>query len=136
MADTTASSVMTTPFVSIDPDDPVTDAAKTMQDAVIGSLVVVDDENRPEGILTRSDFVDLVAEGTPLLGSEVPPTRSVMTTDIVTVTPDTPLSDVAATMRDHGIHHVPVVTEGNRVVGVVTTTDLADATTAGIGRSE
>ncbi len=127
MRDQTASAVMTSPFVTVNPEDPITDAAKTMRDATIGSVVVVDDDNRPEGILTRSDFVDFVADEANLAADETPLTGEVMATDIVSVSPDTPLSEVTAVMEDHAIHHLPVVSGSGMVVGVVTTTDLANA---------
>ncbi|PSQ33554.1 hypothetical protein BRD09_00370 [Halobacteriales archaeon SW_10_68_16] len=127
MSDQTASSAMTSPFVTVNPDDPITDAAKTMRDATIGSVMVVDDDHQPQGILTRSDFVDFVADEENLAADEVPPTRAVMTTDIVTVSPDTPLSEVADVMGEHAIHHLPVVSGSGQVVGIVTTTDLANA---------
>jgi CBS domain-containing protein len=135
MDEETVSSVMTSPFVSINPDDPITDAAKTMRDAAIGSLIVVDGENRPEGILTRSDFVNFVAEASNLSG-EVPPARSLMATDIVSVTPDTPLEEATELMKDHAVHHLPVVSESGQVVGVVTTSDLAETSREGFGRPE
>lgn len=47
----------------------------------------------------------------------------VMTRDVVTVEPSTPVMACAATMRLHGIAALPVVT-GERVVGMVTDTDL------------
>jgi len=127
MSDQTASSVMTSPFVSINPDDPITDAAKTMRDATIGSVMVVDSNNTPEGILTRSDFVDFAADEENLAADDVPLTREIMTTDIVTVSPDTSLSDVAEVMSEHEIHHLPVVSGSGKVVGIVTTTDLANS---------
>ncbi|MFB6232989.1 MAG: CBS domain-containing protein [Haloarculaceae archaeon] len=130
MTEETVSSVMTAPFVSINPGDPITNAAKTMRDATIGSLLVVDDDNRPRGILTRSDFVDFVADEANLSG-EVPPAESLMTTDIVSVTPETSLGEATELMREQAIHHIPVVTEDDRVVGVVTTSDLADASVEG-----
>jgi len=127
MSDQTASSVMTSPFVTVNPADPITDAAKTMRDATIGSVMVVDDANRPEGILTRSDFVDFVADEANLAADEIPPTAEVMATDVVSVSPDTPLPEVAEVMQEHAIHHLPVVSGSGQVVGIVTTTDLANA---------
>jgi len=128
----TVSEIMTSTFVSVDPDDPITDAAKTMRDASIGSVMVVDERNQPQGILTRSDFVAFVAdEG--FAGSDVPATRSLMSTEIVTVRPDASLAEATAAMKEHRIHHLPVVTGAGQVVGVVTTSDLADTARDGFG---
>ncbi len=127
MTATTADELMTATVVTIHPENPVTDAARAMLDANIGSLVIVDDENRPAGILTRTDFVRLASDGESLTGDDVPTIRSVMETELVTITPDTSLEELSRLMDDHAIHHLPVVGETGQVVGIVTTTDLAAA---------
>lgn len=127
MTTTNASDLMTGTVVTIHPDDPVTDAARAMLDANIGSLVIADDENRPVGILTRTDFVRLASDGERLTGADVPTVRSVMETDLVTITPETPLEEVSRLLDDNDIHHLPVVDGNEQVVGIVTTTDLASA---------
>jgi CBS domain-containing protein len=63
-------------------------------------------------------------------------TRDVMSSPVVTVAPDAYLKDVAATLVEHGINAVPVVEEGDRLVGIVTEADLLTleaAFTAGAG---
>jgi CBS domain-containing protein len=51
-------------------------------------------------------------------------TRDIMTSPVVTVTPDTSLKDAAAALVEHGINAVPVVDEGRRLVGIVSEADL------------
>ena len=51
-------------------------------------------------------------------------TRDVMSSPVVTVAPDVHLKDVAATLVERGINAVPVVEEGDRLVGIVTEADL------------
>lgn len=77
MTDTPIRRIMTSPVVTIRPDASLTDAARTMQDAEIGSVIVVDDDNSPEGILTRTDFVELAAAEESAADTDV---RSVMET--------------------------------------------------------
>ncbi len=48
----------------------------------------------------------------------------IMTSDVVTVQPETPLKVVAQTLIDHRISGVPVVTSGGDVVGVISESDL------------
>lgn len=50
----------------------------------------------------------------------------VMTRELVTVTPDTPVAEVAHAMRNQRIHRV-LVLEGRELVGVVTSFDLLRA---------
>lgn len=49
--------------------------------------------------------------------------KEIMTKDVITVSPDTPVKDIAEIMLKNGIGGIPVV-EGDRVVGIVTEEDL------------
>jgi CBS domain-containing protein len=50
--------------------------------------------------------------------------REIMTTPVITVSPDTPFGNIVAIMLQHGISGLPVVDEGGRLVGIVTEADL------------
>jgi CBS domain-containing protein len=114
--------VMSTDLQTVGPDTLVEDAAQLMLEEGVGSVLVVDESNGVEGILTTTDFVSIVARSQPKAETTV--TRY-MTEDVVTTTVGTPIRDVADTMVDAGFHHMPVVDEEEGVVGMVTTTDLA-----------
>ncbi|GAB7095304.1 hypothetical protein JCM30237_24570 [Halolamina litorea] len=119
--------VMSRPVETIEPTASLRDAAAAMIRHDVGALVVVDDNDRLEGILTATDFVLLAVEG------ELPPDEPVATpmrTDVITVERDAPASEAVDAMLDHLIHHVPVV-ENETVVGMVSTFDF----TARLGRS-
>ena len=113
--------VMSSTVYTVSRDTTVQVSAKTMHDNGIGSLVVVDESGQLAGILTSTDFVRIAAEGG--CPSETP-VEEFMSTDVVTTTVNTTIRDVADTMVEHGFHHVPVVDDGEGVVGMVTTTDL------------
>lgn len=49
--------------------------------------------------------------------------KEIMTKDVITVSPDTPVKDIAEIMLKNGIGGIPVV-EGDKVVGIVTEEDL------------
>jgi CBS domain-containing protein len=51
-------------------------------------------------------------------------TRDVMSSPVVTVPPDAPLKAVAATLVEHRINAVPVVDDGDRLIGIVSEADL------------
>jgi CBS domain-containing protein len=48
----------------------------------------------------------------------------VMSSPVVTVQPDTQVKNVAATLVEHGINAVPVVDDGDRLIGIVSEADL------------
>ncbi|MGM0371788.1 MAG: CBS domain-containing protein [Halobacteriota archaeon] len=112
--------LMSSPVQSVTRDTPVQEAAQTMIDADIGSLVVLDEDGSLDGILTSTDFVRAAADG----GSTADAVVGEYCTDAVTTTDanDT-IRDVADIMIEHGFHHVPV-TEDQEAVGMITTSDM------------
>ena len=50
--------------------------------------------------------------------------REIMSSPVITVSPDTPFGDIVAIMLQHRISGLPVVDEGGRLVGIVTEADL------------
>lgn len=53
--------------------------------------------------------------------------RNWMTSDVITVTPDTSLLKISKIMRDHNVRRVPVVDRDNHVVGIISDRDVRDA---------
>ena len=122
MEDIFVARVMSTSLHTVSPNALVEDAAQKMLDNGIGSVIVVDEENHLEGILTTTDFVEIVAEQKP---KDQTPVSKYMTTDVVTTTAQESIRDVADVMVEHGFHHAPVVDEDEGVIGMITTSDLA-----------
>ncbi|WP_439517821.1 DUF294 nucleotidyltransferase-like domain-containing protein [Hydrogenophaga sp.] len=106
--------------VTCSPETPLRDALARMHELHIGSMLVVDAANVPQGILTRYDVLGRVAL------AQVPlsiPMREVMVQPVFTLTHEHTAQDAALLMSRHGIRHVPVTREG-RVVGMVSERDL------------
>ena len=114
--------VMSRPVETVAPETPLRTAATTMIERDVGALPVVEDGDLV-GLLTATDLVALVGDGTV---HDRVTAGDVGRGDVVTTTPDTPVTDAAATMLDHLIHHLPVTEEGT-VVGIVSSMDLAAA---------
>ncbi|ELZ23584.1 CBS domain containing protein [Halosimplex carlsbadense 2-9-1] len=122
MEDIFVARLMSSDLQAVGPDTLVEDAATQMQDNSVGSLVVVDDDNQLLGILTTTDFVDIVAKSKPKAQTTV---ERYMTTDVVTTDAQTSIVDAADLMIEHGIHHLPVIDDEEGVIGMISTTDLA-----------
>ncbi|WP_049920072.1 CBS domain-containing protein [Halobiforma nitratireducens] len=122
MEDIFVARVMSSSLHTVTPDTLVEDAGQAMLDNEIGSVIVVDKDGGLEGILTTTDFVNIVAQSHPKAETTV---SRYMTTDVVTVSAQDSIRDVADLMIEHGFKHVPVVDETEGVIGIVTTTDLA-----------
>ena len=50
--------------------------------------------------------------------------KDIMTTNVITVTPETKLKEVAKIIKGHRINGLPVLNEAREVVGIITITDL------------
>ncbi|MFD1514957.1 cyclic nucleotide-binding/CBS domain-containing protein [Halomarina rubra] len=120
MDDVFVGSLMSSPVHTVGTDTSLREAGRTMLDQGIGSVVVVDDDDGLEGILTATDFVRVIAESGTDPEANV---TTAMSTDIVTTTASDSIQAVADLIVEHGFHHVPVVDDGT-VIGVITTTDL------------
>jgi CBS-domain-containing membrane protein len=141
----TARDIMTREVITILPEASVEDLAKLLKTHRISGVPVVNPTGVLVGVATQSDLVQRSQDldlppalnildlhlflETPahfqkrlekLLGGRV---LDVMTTDPITVAPDTPVNDIAGLMTDQGVHTLPVVERG-KVVGVVGKLDL------------
>src|SRR5947199_3823350 len=137
--------VVTLKVISIGADEPVLKAARLMLQNRISGLPVLDKEGQLVGIVTEGDFLRrgelgtqrqrprwlefllgpgrLAAEYVQASGQKV---AQVMTTEVKSITPETPLEDVVRLMERHRVKRLPVVQEG-KLVGVVSRADLLHA---------
>lgn len=114
---------MTTDIITTHADEAVELVANLMQWKKIRHVPVEDNEHRLIGIVSQSGIVRLVAERTTELGKGPIAVREIMSTDIVSVTPETATLEAIGLMRQHGIGCLPVLKDG-RLVGIVTEHDF------------
>lgn len=109
----------------IEPTASALEAAQRMNEVKIGSLVVLR-EGRLAGIVTERDLLTRVVA----MQRDPATTRveEVMTRDVLTCTPDTPMGEARQLMREHRVRHLPVY-DGDRIVGMVSIGDLNAYTT-------
>ncbi|MCC7014402.1 MAG: CBS domain-containing protein [Planctomycetes bacterium] len=97
-------------------------AAQRMSSRSVGTLLVLDAQRRPIGILTDRDLaLRVVSEG------RVPATTSVedvMTRGLVTLSDTASIDDALALMRAKAVRRLPVVGGDGRVVGLVSMDDI------------
>ena len=111
--------IMKKVVLSIDASMTVIDAAKMMDDASVGAIVVIQ-ENIAVGIITERDIVKrVVAKGKP---SQIN-VKEVMSPNLVVINPNNTILDLAQLMKERQIHRVPVVKD-DRLIGMVTSFDL------------
>ena len=138
--------IMTTDVISVTPQTAITEAARILLDNHINGLPVLDDQGKLVGILCQSDLIAQqkrlpVPTLFTLLDGYIPLTsakqlekevqkiaaytvKQAMSSEPVTVKPDTNLEAVAALMVDNGFHTIPVVDQAGNLVGVVGKEDV------------
>jgi acetoin utilization protein AcuB len=121
---------MSQPPIVISPQTPISDALRLMRERGIRRLPVVDAAGHLVGIVSDKDLLHAepssatslsIWEITYLLARIT--VEHVMTSDVLTVGPNTPLEDAAEIMVDRKIGGLPVV-EGDVVRGVITESDI------------
>jgi len=122
---------MSSPAVTIAPDLPFQDALKLMRDRRFRRLPVVNKKGKLVGIVSERDL--LLASPSPATSLSVweltyllskIQVREIMTKEVITTTPDTPIEDAAHLMVANKIGGLPIVDEQGGVVGVITETDI------------
>jgi CBS domain-containing protein len=117
--------VMTSDVVTIDPSDTVENAARVMTRFGISSLIVQSEEGIL-GIITERDVLTrVVASGRDPQQVTV---GEVMTSALISVSPDTPLLEAGSIMLKNRIKKLPVVDSigQDRVIGILSLTDVAN----------
>ena len=121
---------MTRDPVVIHDDTPMDEAMKIMRDSKVRRLPVLNDKGALVGIVSERDL--LYASPSPATSLSIHELHyliskivvaDVMTTEVITVTEDTPLEEAARIMADNKIGGLPVVSNG-KLVGIITETDL------------
>ncbi len=115
----TVADIMSRPVVTVSPDDKMTEAAATMRERRVGSVVAVEG-TRPLGILTERDLIKFTAAGANTSAATV---AEWMTESPDSVGPDVDVSSAFASLSEHGYRHIPVVDDG-ALVGIVSMRDL------------
>lgn len=135
-----AKDVMTTKVAAVGPETPVNAIAALLLERHISAVPVIDEDRTVLGIVSEGDLMRreetvqrqpwwLAAFGDPeelarqFVKSHGERAKDVMTREVVTVTEETPLVEIADLLEKHGIKRVPVLWEG-RLVGIVSRADL------------
>ena len=120
---------MSQPVVTAQPAETVALAAQHMRERRVGSVVVVDHDDRAIGILTERDMIRLAAAGSDASTAKV---SEWMTADPHTISPEVEARAAFASLAEGGYRHIPVVEDagaaqngqGHKLVGIVSMRDL------------
>lgn len=111
--------------VTVRTDSTVGEVISRLAERRIGALPVTDDGRSIDGIVSERDIVRALAAGTPELTAVA--VRELMTTPVHTCRREAKLPEVMALMTERRIRHVPVVDDGEALVGILSIGDLINA---------
>lgn len=115
----TCGDIMKTNLRTIGEDEPLALAASMMREEAIHHLLVVDASGRLQGILSHRDLVRATSEQLDRVGA-------VMSRDLLVVSPETAAAYAVERMLRGKYRALPVVDDGGRPLGIVTSTDFLD----------
>ncbi|MCF6095031.1 CBS and ACT domain-containing protein [Microaerobacter geothermalis] len=124
---------MTTNPKTVTPDTSLADAYKKMKDFNVRRFPVIDDEKRVVGVITEGDCLKASPSPASTLSKyelnyllDQIKVKDIMNKQVISVSPDILVEEAALVLRREKIGGVPVV-ENDRLVGVITETDIFDA---------
>ena len=141
-----ARDIMTSPVITVEPDTSVKEIAGLLFERRISAVPVLE-KGRLVGLVSEADLLHRQEIGTDhgatsgswwlrLFSADRSPeeyiksharhARNIMTHDVATVTPDTPIAQIATLLETRRIKRVPVMDEGH-LVGIVSRSNLVQA---------
>jgi len=146
--------VMVRDVVTVHPDTDVADAIKLLSEHDVSALPVLDAAANLVGMLSDADLIHRVEIGTEkhrpwwqeavtgastlaadFAKSHGKKVDEIMTTGAISVSEETPLSEIAALFERKRIKRVPVVKDG-KLVGIVSRSNLIQALASVVGRMD
>jgi len=113
------SDLMDRQFLALPPSSNTIEAARQMREQEKELVVIVDDHNNPQGLLTESDIISLVYDGK----IEARGLESFVDKSITTISLKNTTGDAFSLMRFDGYRFLPVIEQGE-IIGVVSETQL------------
>ena len=121
MGASTVSQVMSTKLETVNQSSTAQGAAKRMRDKRVSSLVVIDKEETPIGIVTERDLVRQVCSKD--ISSNNIIIQQIMSSHIVTIDVNASIKEAAEKMIQKKVRHLLIV-DGNRLNGIITPSDF------------
>ena len=136
-----AADIMTKDVVSVHKQTSSKEIAEVMASHSVSGVPVIDDEEHVVGIISENDFLscmgkkeiksfmDIVARCLEGQGCLAVPVRSqkaedMMTSPVITAAEDTPVSDIANLFAEKNINRMPVISQENKLVGIISRADV------------
>ena len=117
----TVKDIMSKSVISVDASMTINEAAKMMEDAKVGSVIVMEN-NSPIGIVTDRDFAVKLAAHAYQIST---PVKQIMSSPLIAIGPDESVWMISDLMYSRKVRKLPVI-DNEQVIGIVTATDLVN----------
>jgi CBS domain-containing protein len=113
------------PVITITGDKTIRDAMKLLHDHKIGSVVIVNTDNDPVGILTERDVFRICYEhGGDFMKMKI---ADRMTTELMIGVPEDEIDYIASVITTRRVRHIPIINEQKELVGLISIGDIVKA---------
>lgn len=119
------------PAIAVTENTPIIDAIRIMGDEETGSVIVVNDQQTPIGLMTQTDVVRRVILGGVSLQNSI---AEVMTVPPAVLQQSATAYDAMLAMAAHGIRHLIIIDDGGKLTGVISERDLFALQRVGLGQ--
>jgi CBS domain-containing protein len=106
--------IMCKKVITAKEDLSIQQAVQLLNDRHVGSLVVVDDEEKCIGIFTERDAIRVIANKF----STDEPLSKIMSRHVVTISLEASFDEAKMLMLSHDIRHLPVTDEADKLIGL------------------
>ncbi|TAK09210.1 MAG: CBS domain-containing protein [Candidatus Manganitrophaceae bacterium] len=107
--------------VTASEEETLFDAAKKMWEGDVGTVVIIDEERVPIGIITDRD---VAMKGVALDDPTWAPLKETMAHDIIVLHQDRDLSEAIQIMSEQGIRRIPIVDDDGKLAGILSLDDV------------
>ena len=113
------------PPVTINSGQTLLEAMRLLIENKISSLIIIDNNNYPIGIITERDIFHLVLRYRgDIMDLKV---GNNMTTRVMSGVPEDEIDQIARIMIEKGIRHIPIIDEGKKLCGIISMRDIVRA---------
>ena len=106
--------IMCKKVITAKEEESLQEAVQLLNDRHVGSIVVIDDEQKCIGIFTERDALRVIANK----GSMQEPLGKTMSRNVVTVSLEASFDEAKRLMLSHDIRHLPVTDETGKLIGM------------------
>ena len=123
-----ASQIMKRPVTTVSIDTPTADCYNLIERKGIKQFPVIDRESNPVGLITKENLLKvLIIDDGQIRHQEIDTISSITSQPMITADPVTDIRRIAKVMYDQKLNCIPITSDADIIVGIITRTDIVKA---------